>query len=210
MSERAMDRMVIRTRRMIRDALTGLMEEKGFEGITVSDLTAKADINRGTFYLHYRDKHDLLKQSEDEVISEIERITNIARQSATEDVVILDYKMESPFPFVLKLLEYILEHADFMKTMLGPKGDPLFQVKLKEVMKKSILNNLFELNDEEMMVPPEYFFAYLCSAHLGVIQHWLENGMEKSPQEMSMILSRITMLGPGYISGLVKNLNSNS
>jgi AcrR family transcriptional regulator len=69
------DRRIVRTKRLIRDALTELMEEKGFEGLTVRDLTEKADINRGTFYLHYQDKYDLLEKSEAEILTEIEKIT---------------------------------------------------------------------------------------------------------------------------------------
>lgn len=62
------DRRVVRTKAVIRDALTALIEEKGFEALTVKDITARANINRGTFYLHYRDKYDLLEQSEQELI----------------------------------------------------------------------------------------------------------------------------------------------
>ncbi|MCY8607481.1 TetR family transcriptional regulator, partial [Bacillus sonorensis] len=72
------DRRINRTKRMIRDALSELMEEKAFEEITVTDMTKKADINRGTFYLHYQDKYDLLDQSEEEIIDEIREI---AKQS---------------------------------------------------------------------------------------------------------------------------------
>lgn len=64
MTIRSNEARVLQTKRMIRDALTLLMEEKGFEGITVRDLAEKAAINRGTFYLHYKDKYDLLEQSD--------------------------------------------------------------------------------------------------------------------------------------------------
>ncbi|EEL70861.1 hypothetical protein IGA_00005 [Bacillus cereus HuA3-9] len=53
------DLRVARTKEAIRDALTELINEKGFDSITVKDITARANINRGTFYLHYRDKYDL-------------------------------------------------------------------------------------------------------------------------------------------------------
>lgn len=43
MPEKPVDRRIIRTNRLIRDTLTELMEEKGFEGITVNELAAKAD-----------------------------------------------------------------------------------------------------------------------------------------------------------------------
>lgn len=60
---------------MIRSALAELIDEKGFNNISVTDLTQRADINRGTFYLHYVDKYDLLERIENEIIQEIEEET---------------------------------------------------------------------------------------------------------------------------------------
>ena len=54
------DLRVIRTKESIQDALVELIEEKGFEAITVKDITTRAKINRGTFYSHYQDKYDLI------------------------------------------------------------------------------------------------------------------------------------------------------
>jgi AcrR family transcriptional regulator len=209
MSDKIIDRRITRTKRLIRDALTTLMEEKGFENITVSDLTAKADINRGTFYLHYRDKYDLLEQSENEVIKEINEIIKDAQQLIPKnDAYRYSLQLEH-FPFITTLFEYILENSSFMKVILGPKGDPAFQEKMKEVMKRNLLQNVVEkIKKENLIVPPEHLIAYVCSAHLGVIQHWIENGMKESPREMSSILAQITLLGPGYVTGLFYNSNS--
>lgn len=200
-TDRQTDRRIIRTKRMIRDTLTELMEEKGFEGITVRELTAKAKINRGTFYLHYQDKYDLLEQSEDMILNEIEKLTY---QLNPNEAINFNHQDE-PFSFIVKLFELLHENSSFMKVVLGPRGDASFQVKLKELIKKTFLQNIVaNIKKEEMLVPVEFLIAYVSSAHLGVIQHWLENGMEKSPREMAMILSRTTLLGPRYVAGLNK------
>ncbi|MBT2738259.1 TetR/AcrR family transcriptional regulator [Bacillus sp. ISL-7] len=202
MSEKSTDRRIVRTKRLIRDALTELMEEKGFEGITVRDLTKKADINRGTFYLHYRDKYDLLEQSEAQILNEIEKMTQEINPND-----FLNFNSENdPFPFIINLFEFFHENSSFMKVILGPKGDASFQGKLRDIIKKTFFQHIMsKIKREEMLVPVEYLFSYVSSAHLGVIQHWLENGMEKSPREMAMILSRITLLGPRHVTGLIKN-----
>ncbi len=49
------DLRVLRTRKTIKEAFVELMEEKGFDAITVKDITTRAGINRGTFYAHYQD-----------------------------------------------------------------------------------------------------------------------------------------------------------
>jgi AcrR family transcriptional regulator len=192
------DRRSIRTKQLIREAFTELMEEKGFEGLTVRDLTEKAKINRGTFYLHYQDKYDLLEKCEDEILAEIEKIT---QEINTNDV--LNFNQSTPLPFIIKLFELFYENSSFMKVILGPKGDASFQGKLRDIIKKTFFQNVIsKISKDELLVPIDYLFSYISSAHLGVIQHWLESGMEKTPQELAMILSKITLLGPGYVAGL--------
>lgn len=201
MSKKPADRRIIRTNRIIRDTLTELMTEKGFEGITVNELTARADINRGTFYLHYRDKYDLLEKSEAELICKISRILSASQKLSPEET-LAHISRDEPFPFLLKLIEYISDNASFINTLLGPKGDPSFQVKLKEVLKETLVKKSHQLKKEEMLVPPDYLIAYVSSAYLGLIQHWLESGMKESSREISLILQRISLLGPGKAAGL--------
>ena len=55
------------TRARIKAALVELIGEKGFDALTVSDVTRRAKINRGTFYIHYQDVNDLLQRLEDEM-----------------------------------------------------------------------------------------------------------------------------------------------
>jgi AcrR family transcriptional regulator len=54
------DPRITRTRKLIRDALTSLLAEKGFESISVQDIAERATVNRATFYAHYSDKFALL------------------------------------------------------------------------------------------------------------------------------------------------------
>lgn len=202
MDEKKIDRRITRTKRMIRDAFTQLMEEKGFEAITVSDLTEKADINRGTFYLHYKDKYDLLEQSEKEVFVELDKIAEEAWKTINMDD-IKNLKVGMPLPFVIKLFEYLEENSTFMNVILGANGDPSFQARLKEVIKKKMFDKFFQVaNEENMMVPLDYLTAYVSSAHLGVIQHWLKVGMDRSPHEMASMLSQTTFWGPAKAAGL--------
>ena len=64
MAENKTDRRVRRTKRLLLESLTSLMKEKPIKDISVKELTDLADINRGTFYLHYRDIYDMLEQLE--------------------------------------------------------------------------------------------------------------------------------------------------
>jgi AcrR family transcriptional regulator len=200
------DRRAVRTRRMIRNALSELIEEKGYNNISITDLTARADINRGTFYLHYTDKYDLLEQVENEVIQEI---YDEVKSAGSLDVNSMEFinnlnSADMPMPFMIKIFEYLMENSKFVKAILGPKGDPKFHIKLKNLIE----SNLFENNPvsiykkDAMLIPTEYFISYVLSAHLGVIQQWLHSGMDKSPDEMTLILSKMFLLGPFKVSGI--------
>jgi len=65
------DRRVRKTRSAIKSSFIELLNEKELEKITIQDIADRADINRGTFYLHYEDKYLLLSDMEDEFISQM-------------------------------------------------------------------------------------------------------------------------------------------
>ncbi|WP_413376585.1 TetR/AcrR family transcriptional regulator [Alkalihalobacillus sp. 1P02AB] len=184
------DRRIIRTKKMIRDALTKLILKKGFEGLTVRDITELANINRGTFYLHYRDKYDLLEKCEMEIIEELKKI-RIQTFLSQKDFRKNRQLMNQPSPYMVKLLECVKEHSELMTVLLGPKGDPSFHVKLK----KEMMENMERLIKEHRAslpatVPIDYISAISISSQLGVIQHWLDTGMKQSPIEVATYMRK--------------------
>ena len=64
----------IRYKNLIRNALLSLMTEKPFEKITITDIVNRADINRGTFYAHYRSTDEVLEKIQSDAISEVKTI----------------------------------------------------------------------------------------------------------------------------------------
>ena len=81
--EETIDRRIRKTRRLLRECLTALLKEKKVQDITVREIADMADINRGTFYLHYKDVFDLMEQIENELLKELEDMLN-AVTNATE------------------------------------------------------------------------------------------------------------------------------
>ena len=74
MKEEILDRRVRKTRRQLKECLTRLLKEKKIQDITVRELAEMADINRGTFSLHYKDVFDLMDQIKNELIEEVESV----------------------------------------------------------------------------------------------------------------------------------------
>ena len=70
MAQEKMDRRVRRTKALLLQGLIQLMEEKDIKDISVKELSDLADINRGTFYLHYSDVYNMLGKIEEELFQE--------------------------------------------------------------------------------------------------------------------------------------------
>ncbi|PFN27667.1 TetR/AcrR family transcriptional regulator [Bacillus cereus] len=205
MRDSNLDLRVIRTKTAIRNAFVELIEEKGFDAITVKDITTKANINRGTFYTHYQDKFDLMTKCQEVIMHEM---SSIAKKKFPEVIADLGSNPSPTTPFVLiaSILEFLNENSDFIKAVLSPKGDLSFQTKLKDFMWKTLFEdtNGALIKKENLLVPSQYLASYMASAHIGVIQQWLNNGQQETPEEIAHILSTIAVHGPFYAAGLKK------
>ena len=114
MEQSSTDRRVRKTKKQLRLALMELLAEKSAKSISVRELTERADINRGTFYIHYRDVGDLLQRLEDEMA---DRLTALCKDHKPED------STGEQFPFLRDLYRFILDNADLCRVLLGPNGD---------------------------------------------------------------------------------------
>lgn len=197
-----MDRRSIKTKNLLENALIKLMIEKGFDKITIKDITEEADINRGTFYLHYKDKYDFLEQKEDNILKEfIEIVDNIAKKYPGS--LILPSNKDDLLPIFTQVYIYIKDNADFMKVVLGPNGDLNFQMKLRNFIEASLVQNI-SIKNESGKMPVKYIATIASSAQLGIIQKWLKNGMEETPQELASFMSDVVF---SIYSGVVKDKN---
>jgi AcrR family transcriptional regulator len=193
------DRRITRTKLAIRNAMVSLIEEKGFDDLSVSEIAIQANINRGTFYSHYRDKYDLLEQTVAEILQDIEKIFLKAKALNVADFMHRD----QPLPITVEIFDYLKENEAIMRVVFGLGGDIAFQVRLRKVVENTLkLGFLAGLDEEDFQVPREYLISYILHAHFGVIQSWLANGCKESPIKMAHILSRLSFDGPLRATGI--------
>jgi AcrR family transcriptional regulator len=201
MIKKPVDRRILRTKTAIRDALVFLIGVKGFDAILVSDIAQRANINRGTFYLHYQDKFDLLEKTQNEIAADFERIILKANSLNLAEF----NKVDHPLPMLISLFEYLQENAALMHAMFTLEGGTCFQTRVKKVVEKNVkLEALIGLKEKNFLVPSHYLISYALSAHFGVIQDWLERGCSESPREMAIILSKISWFGVVRSTGFVQ------
>lgn len=193
------DRRQARTKQVLLQALLELIEEKGTDQITVTDISNRADLNRGTFYLHYRDVPDMLEQIKGEAFNRIQALIR-----ALDPRELLEHLDQGKvYPKSVRLFEEFVAHRLFYQVVLGPNGDMSFLNRVMELFRNHFYTKFtYEVEQSGRLVPIEYLMAYSISANLGVVQHWIRSGMQQSPEEISLILSSLMNHGPLVASGL--------
>ncbi|MGE7674545.1 TetR/AcrR family transcriptional regulator [Lysinibacillus sp. NPDC094403] len=191
-----LDPRVLRTRKLLRDALVELIDEQGYEKITVQDITERATLNRATFYLHYRDKLDLLYQSSKEILDDLVGSINVTFDDKIEFDFLKDE--DEPHDTFIHLFEQISLNSKLYKVFLTEKDIPYFSSGMKEIIIDFVSNgiNFTQPDDKKLTVPREMAVRYFAAAFLEVIVWWLENDMPYSPKFMATQLMKITVKGP--------------
>ncbi len=194
------DRRKARTKHLLHGAILELLQEKSSEHITVTDITNRADVNRGTFYLHYKDVSDMFQQIEE---ATFDIIRNCIVQINPNEVASYSLKDE-PHPKVVQLFEEMALNANYIRALLGPRGDLSYAIKIRKMMADHFVErfNHSQPQDQKMLLPRDYLVAYISSANLGIIMHWLETNMEKTPYEMGLMLTQLANHGPIIAAGL--------
>lgn len=180
-NEKGEDLRVRRTRKALQAALIELSVEKGFAEITVSDITERAMVNRATFYRHYLDKYDLLKQYMEEIYQML---------NSSEDMTLIEKQAKAggqPPEGIVQMFRKVEQHADFFRLMLGPNGDPQFVQQIREYIKKRMRQLLPDKTPfTSYETPPlDLSLEYVASAGVGALYWWLENGTSYSPEQMA-------------------------
>lgn len=176
MTQEKMDRRVRRTKALLLQGLIQLMEEKDIKDISVKELSDLADINRGTFYLHYSDVYDMLGKIEEELFREFNDILERDLAKAGASPVI-------PRPVLLDLFIFLGRNRDLSRVLIGPHGDLAFLNRLKELVKEKLR---MMMNNAECSVEHfDYLYSFMVSGCTGVIECWLNQETPASPEEIA-------------------------
>lgn len=189
------DRRSRRSRRALREAFVSLVLERGYAGITVEDITERADLGRATFYTHYTDKDALFAQIVTEVIEEMQR-----RLAPLLDGTDKGFTGQA----VLELFRHAGEERDAYRVILRGEGDG---------------RALRRFVDDRTAAAAEYFTAraatqgvtlrvdaeFLARAWVGELvaslSWWLESDKMVSAEEFVAQLVDLSLRGRYWASG---------
>ncbi|USL27466.1 TetR/AcrR family transcriptional regulator [Priestia megaterium] len=166
------DRRITKSQEAIKKAVTELMAEKSFDDITIQNIADRADVNRGTIYLHYTDKYDLLDKMIEEHINNLRELC----QSASE----MTFKEGNYVWF-----EYFENHYLFFSTMLVSKGAPYFRSRFLELVVEEYRPEVDISEGKNQGLDEDVILQFFASAMVGSVEWWFKNGMSLSAQAMA-------------------------
>lgn len=165
-----MDRRVKRTKKRLREALLELLCTKNVKDITVSELALKADINRGTFYTHYRDAEDLLAGITEEFLDEIDNCFSLgANRNILEG-----------------LFECIDRQRDLFEVMLKEAYFAEFSSRLEAVIEAGC-RRTWKLDERSQRYISDNAYYYMVWGLCGMSFEWIRRGEKRTPLEMAVL-----------------------
>ena len=178
-------RSAVRSRKLINEALADLLTEKPLDKITVTDVVKRADINRGTFYAHYRDIPDVV----DHLIQQT--------FSAIRDAMIAQTEMPSNMGLVfLTAIQTILEEdLSFYRKILNSSASSLMQEQLVSIVLDFLVEHkdrFYQGSQEEYQIAIRFCAGGLSNLY----RDWFSG-------KLTCSLSELTQIGDALIQGII-------
>lgn len=182
------DPRVVKTQTNLRRALVYLMQHEKLENISVQKITKTANITRGTFYLHYRDKQDFVEAAMNGIIDQL--FEHVLEKGTPREVT--DGKILQTMS-VSETFSYIEKNADAFTVLLSGQQNRYFYQQLYNRLTEVITNYAKGLGTdlEEIDVPLRIQVDFITSALLGLIIRWLDGGLIYTPRYMTSSLEKM-------------------
>lgn len=173
------DRRIARSQQLLRNALVSLIEEKGFEALTVQEIIDRANVGRATFYAHFDNKEDLLMSGFDGL-----RATLQARQRAA-----LAHAAggdERLLAFSYEVFAHVNEYRAVSRAMVGKQSGAAVQRVLHKLLVDLVRDDVKAImRGAERTLPREALAQFIAGALFGLLLWWLEEKKPMSPEAMN-------------------------
>lgn len=190
MRARRGDRRVQRTQQLLRAALLSLIEEKGFEALTVQDIIDRANVGRATFYAHFDNKEDLLVSGFDGLraaLKELQRQAQAQRSGPDEQL----------FAFSHEMFAHIAEYRRVFRAMVGKRSGALVQQLLNKIVLDLVRDDIKAIagRREDQSVPAEAVVQFVTGGLFGLAMLWATGKLPLSVEEVNALFRRLAMPG---------------
>lgn len=188
MREGILDKRCRKTRKAIKTSLIRLMSQKDISDITITEIAEDADINRKTFYAHYRDIYDILDEIENDLIEKLFHILD------NTDIL---KSMYNPYPLFRELTSEINKDFEFYKLLVQSKNYNSLLDKIQGTLRVRFL----ELIKDTAKIDRDIFsfmIDFVSSGITAVYKAWFRSERNISLEQLSKSLS--ILIGNGLNS----------
>ena len=186
------------TSRSIMNAFWSLYRDKPIEKITVKAICEKAGCNRSTFYEYYTDSYSVLEDIEEELLDYV-------RRKLTEE---LPASLANSFPEIrldtetlTPLSNMYTEKGEYFSILTGEKGDPYFQYKYKQTVKK-LLTQMLDDPAKKFDLSASIVAEFTASALIGAFNCWYPHREEYPAEKYALLL--VSLLTNGVLPAIRK------
>lgn len=162
------DPRVIKTRRLIQEAIFNLSKVKNFDAITVSDIAQKAEINRSTFYAHFHDKYDLL----DSIVSD--QLEYFISKRIGDKLEITEEVIRNLILSICDYHEDLSQRCKYSYRSFASVIEIKAKAQLRQVMLTLFMKNENKFAHDKVKI--ELIFTMVSSSIYDGVQYWYSLG----------------------------------
>lgn len=191
------DLRVKRTHKMIIEAFIRLVEEKGYDNVTVQDIADEAMINRATFYAHFKDKQDLYEQIFEMAINAFTSVLDLEQLVHGNRI-----KVKQIIAALTNIYKNIQERKAFFLTIMDGSSNELLRKKLEELLYNKYANifNRLKITENELEVPIDFIIEYMTSIFIGTLHWWITSDTNMSAEQLAALV--VKLVGNGHLTVL--------
>ena len=157
------------TKQQLQAALLQLLQTKPLAHITVTAICQVADVNRGTFYTHYRDPADLFAVIETDLVAKV--------------TTLIDQQDARPEAWLTQILTLLKQNETATAIIISELTEsPVLQALLLPIKATR-----FNEHDPAVLA---YYFEFFLSGAVRVITRWLQTGARQTPAQIAQVITR--------------------
>lgn len=172
------DQRVALTKRLLREGLLRLLSKKEIDSVRVSELCAESGINRATFYRHYNQPRDILRDLRGKIMRDVQAL---ALKNRAE---------ENLGAWLDDICQYFFDHADVLRVLFAMRTDDEFVEAIQQLYNEQfdlLRNHGGELQDPDSLKLMTYCYA---GGFYYVLRQWIMEPIDKSPHELAAVMQR--------------------
>jgi AcrR family transcriptional regulator len=175
---RTPDRRIARTQKLLRDALHSLIHERDYDSIAVKEILDRANVGRSAFYMHFRDKDDLLAASFHDIFGPV---PSIRPETG-------DHRTDRFLWFSLPIFEHLDHLRRAGELRLGPRGRAILHGHLQKVLVELIVGEVGKSPQDRRkaagQIPRELLVQCVASTFILVLNWWVDSRSKLSPKQV--------------------------